>query len=98
MLATTLEILRAINRNVVKVGTLASGSLAFDLAACALQEVMPLVGMVTETFGGRTYCLAAKSLRIVPTSVQSILCQLRVILLVVLELLLGHQYATIIAH
>lgn len=98
MFATTLEILRSVDRNVEKIGTLASSRLTLDLSACSLQEIMSFVRMVTEALGGRTNCLTAKSIRIIPAGVQSILSQLCVILFVVLELLLGHQHATIIAN
>lgn len=59
MLAAALEVLRAVNGNIVKVSALAAWVLAFDLASSCFQEIVVFVCVVAEAFGTWTDCLAA---------------------------------------
>lgn len=54
--------------------------------------------MITKTFRRMTYRFTEHSIRVIPRSVHSILCQLSVILSILIELLLTHHYTSIISH
>ena len=59
---------------------------------------MVFVGVVAKALGGRSYYFTGKSLRIVPSSIESVLGFLSVVFLVLRILLLGHQDSPIIAY
>jgi hypothetical protein len=97
VLAAALEILRTVYGNIEVIEAFASWALASDLAIGALEEIVIFVGVVAETFGRRTHCLADRSFGIVPTGVKSILRYLRIVFLVFLKFLLRHEHSPVIA-
>jgi hypothetical protein len=97
VLTAALEILRAVYGNIEVIEAFASWVLAFDLAIRTLEEIVIFVGVVAETFGRRTHCLADRSFGIVPTRVKSIRRYLRIVFLVFLKFLLRHEHSPVIA-
>ena len=94
----TFEVLRSIYWYVVEIETFTSWILAFDLATGAIEEIVVFIGMIAETFGRGTDCLAHQSFWVVPTRVKPILGYLAIVFLVLLELLLRHEHSPIIAN
>lgn len=97
VLTAALEILRALYGDIVEIEAFASWALAFDPAIRTIEEIVIFVGVVAETFGRRTHCLADQSFVIVPTGVEPILRYLRIVFLVFLKLLLRHEHSPVIA-
>jgi len=96
--AAAFEVLRPVDRNVVKIQALATGKFAFDLLFAALKEVMVFVRMVTKAFGRRPHVFAGNSIRVVPSVVKPVFCFLGVVFFILGEFLLRHHHSAIVSN
>ncbi len=98
MFTVALEILRTINRNVIKVITFASSILALDFIVGSFQKIMIFIHMIAKAFIGRSYDLTSKFIGIVPSCIHSIFSQSSIVFLILLILFLTHHDSPIISH
>ncbi len=96
MFAVALEILRAVNWNVIEVIAFASGEFALDFIIGPLEKIMVLVHVITEAFIGGADDFTSEFIAIVPSGIHSIFGQCGVILLIFLVLFFPHQDPAIV--
>lgn len=98
MFAIAFKILRTINGYISIIWTFTSCHFAFDLIIGSLNIIMIFIRMITEAFRRRSYVLTNNFICIIPSCIQPILWQFRIILFILFILFFTHHHASIVTN